>query len=90
MRSALADCHLEMQHAVIRQQVTTIDATARFGSVTIFLPGGIDVRLSGSAVLGAKSSRLHGEPRTVASVIVVGCHVFCRSVTVRRPKFYMR
>ncbi|HEY1620001.1 MAG TPA: hypothetical protein VGG25_20425 [Streptosporangiaceae bacterium] len=28
--SVLGDCHLEMQQAAIRQQVTTIDATARF------------------------------------------------------------
>ena len=90
VRSVLGDCHLEMQHAVIRQQVTTIDATARFGSVTIFVPEGLDVRLSGSAVLGAKSSQLHGEPRPGAPVIVVRCHVLCGSVTVRRPKFYMR
>jgi hypothetical protein len=27
VRSVLGNCHLEMQHAVIRQQVTTIDAT---------------------------------------------------------------
>jgi Domain of unknown function (DUF1707)/Cell wall-active antibiotics response 4TMS YvqF len=90
VRSVLGDCHLEMQHAVIRQQVTTIDATARFGSVTIFVPEGIDVRLSGSAVLGAKSSQLHGAPRPGAPVIIVRCHVLCGSVTVRRPKFYMR
>ncbi len=90
VRSVLGDCHLEMQHAVIRQQVTTIDATARFGSVTIFVPDGIDVRLSGRAVLGAKSSQLHGEPPPGAPVLVVRCQVLCGSVTVRRPKFSMR
>ena len=89
VRSVLGDCHLEMQHAVIRQQVTTIDATAKFGSVTIFVPDGIDVRLSGRATLGAKSSKLRGEPRPGAPVLVVRCNVFCGSVTVRGPKFYM-
>jgi predicted membrane protein len=44
-----------MQHAVIRQEVTTIDVTARFGAMTIFVPDGIDVRLSGRAVLSVKS-----------------------------------
>ena len=90
VRSVLGDCHLEMQQAVIRQHVTTIDATVRFGSMTIFVPDGIDVRMHGRAVLGAKSSQLRGEPQPGAPVIVVNCDVFCGSVTVRRPDWMMR
>jgi Domain of unknown function (DUF1707)/Cell wall-active antibiotics response 4TMS YvqF len=90
VRSVLGDCHLEMQHAVIGQHVTTIDATVRFGTVTIFVPDGIDVRMSGRAVLGAKSSDLRGEPRPGAPVIVVRADVLCGAVTVRRPDWMMR
>jgi hypothetical protein len=90
VRSVLGDCHLEMQEAVIRQHVTTIDATVRFGSMTIFVPDGIDVRLNGRAVLGAKSSELRGEPQPGAPVIVVNCDVLCGAVTVRRPDWIMR
>jgi hypothetical protein len=90
VRSVLGDCHLEMHKAVIGQHVTTIDATVRFGSVTIFVPDGIDVRMSGRAVLGAKSSELRGEPQPGAPVIVVRCNVFCGAVTVRRPDWLMR
>jgi hypothetical protein len=90
VRSVLGDCHLEMQEAVIGQQVTTIDATVRFGSVTIFVPDGTDVRMTGRAVLGAKSSQLRGEPRPGAPVIVVRCNVLCGSVTVRRPSWLMQ
>jgi Domain of unknown function (DUF1707)/Cell wall-active antibiotics response 4TMS YvqF len=90
VRSVLGDCHLEMQQAVIRQHVTTIDATVRFGSLTVFVPDGIDVRMSGRAVLGAKSSDLYGQPRPGAPVIEIRCDVFCGSVTVRRPKFSRR
>jgi hypothetical protein len=90
VRSVLGDCHLEMQQAVIRQHVTTIDATVRFGTMTIFAPDGIDVRMNGRAVLGAKSSQLRGEPAPGAPVIVVNCDVFCGSVTVRRPDWGMR
>src|SRR5580704_10259006 len=90
VRSVLGDCHLEMQQAVIGQHVTTIDATVRFGSVTIFVPDGIDVRMSGRAVLGAKSSELRGAPQPGAPVIVVRCDVFCGAVTVRRPDWLMR
>ena len=89
-RSVLGDCHLEMQQAVIRQHVTTIDATVRFGTMTIFVPDGIDVRMHGRAVLGAKSSQLRGEPQPGAPVIVVNCDVFCGAVTVRRPDWIMR
>src|ERR1700722_8437511 len=90
VRSVLGDCHLEMQQAVIRQHVTTIDATVRFGTMTIFVPDGIDVRMNGRAVLGAKSSQLRGEPQPGAPVIVVNCDVFCGAVTVRRPDWIMR
>jgi hypothetical protein len=90
VRSVLGDCHLEMQRAVIGQHVTTIDATVRFGTVTIFVPDGIDVRMSGRAVLGAKSSELRGEPQPGAPVIVVRCNVLCGAVTVRRPDRMMR
>ncbi|HTU72587.1 MAG TPA: DUF1707 domain-containing protein [Trebonia sp.] len=90
VRSVLGDCHLEMHQAVIGQHVTTIDATVRFGSMTIFVPDGIDVRLTGQAVLGAKSSQLRGEPQAGAPVIVVNCDVLCGAVTVRRPDRIMR
>jgi hypothetical protein len=89
VRSVLGDCHLEMQDAVIRQRVTVIDATARLGSITIFVPDGVEVRLTGRAVLGAKSSELRRAPRPGAPVIEVRCNVLLGSVTVRRPKFMM-
>ena len=90
VRSVLGDCHLEMQQAVIRQHVTTIDAKVRFGAMTIFVPDGIDVRMHGRAVLGAKSSQLRGEPQPGAPFIIVNCDGFCGSVTVRRPDWMMR
>jgi hypothetical protein len=89
VRSVLGDCHLEMQDAVIRQRVTVIDATARLGSITIFVPDGVEVRLTGRAVLGAKSSELRRAPRPGAPVIEVRCNVLLGSVTVRRPKLIM-
>jgi hypothetical protein len=90
VRSVLGDCHLEMQQAVIGQHVTTIDATVRFGTVTVFVPDGIDVRMTGRSVLGAKSSDLRGEPVAGAPVIVIRCDVLCGSVAVRRPDWLMR
>jgi len=89
VRSVLGDCHLEMQQAIIRQRVTTIDVTVRFGSVTVFVPDGVDVRMTGRAVLGAKSSELRGEPQPGAPVLEVRCDVVCGAVTVRRPTWLM-
>jgi hypothetical protein len=89
VRSVLGDCHLEMQDAIIRQRVTVIDATVRLGSVTIFVPDGIEVRMTGRAVLGAKSSDLRRAPRPGVPVIEVRCNVLLGSVTVRRPKLMM-
>ena len=89
VRSVLGDCHLEMQEATIGQQVTTVDVTARFGAVTIFVPDGTDVRLTGRAVFSAKSSDLPS-PRRGAPVLVVHCDLFCSAVNVRRPDWKMR
>jgi hypothetical protein len=85
VRSVLGDCHLELQQAVIRQQITTIHVSARFGSVTLYVPDGVDVRLTGRAVLSAKSSDLHGEPKPGAPVLIVRCDLFCSAVNVKRP-----
>ncbi len=86
VRSVLGDCHLELQQAVLQQSVTTIAAKVRFGSITIFVPEGVQVRLSGRCVLGAKSSELHGAVPPGAPVIVLNCDVVCGSVSVRRPR----
>jgi hypothetical protein len=48
------------------------------------------VRLTGRAVLGAKSCDLRGEPPPGAPVIIVNCDVVCGAVTVRRPDWIMR
>ena len=86
----LGDCHLEMQQAVIEQQVTTINARVRLGSVTIWVPDGVDVRLTGRAVLGAKSSEVSGVPEPGAPVLVVHCDVLLGAINVKRPDWKMR
>jgi hypothetical protein len=89
-RSVLGDCHIELQHARLQQPVTTIEATAILGAVTIFVPDGIDVRLTGSAVLGAKSCKAKTKPADNAPVLRVICDARCGSVTVRPPKWWER
>ncbi|MGH2891770.1 MAG: DUF1707 domain-containing protein, partial [Solirubrobacteraceae bacterium] len=70
-RSVLGDCHIELEDAVLTSHVTTIEANATLGAVTIFVPDGVEVRLTGTAVLGAKSSQLNGAPLPGAPVINV-------------------
>jgi hypothetical protein len=79
-----------MQQAVIEQKVTTINARVRLGSVTVYVPDGVDVRLTGRAVLGAKTSEVHGAPEPGAPVLVVHCDVLLGSINVKRPDWKMR
>lgn len=89
-RSLLGDCHLELQDAVLTAQVTTIEARATLGSVTIFVPDGVDVRLSGKAILGAKSSKVRGAALPGAPVINVRATAILGNVTVRPPSLRQR
>lgn len=84
--AVFGDCQVELQDAALQQAVTTIEATALFGSVTVFVPDGVDVRLSGTAVFGEKESKLPGPARPGAPVLEVRSRVLFGSVTVRRPR----
>lgn len=87
VRSIFGDCHLELQDAQLQSTVTTVEATAIFGSVTIFVPEGIDVRLVGTAFFGSKESKLRGGPPPPgAPVLEVRSRVIFGSVTIRPPQ----
>lgn len=90
VESYLGDCHLELQEALLEHPVTTIDARAVLGSVTIFVPDGVDVRLIGRVVLGSKECKLRGTPRPGAPVLIVQCDVLLGSVTVQPPRWHWR
>jgi hypothetical protein len=85
-RSVLGDCHIELQDAVLTSHVTTIEARATLGAITIFVPDGIEVRLSGTAILGAKSSTVRAASLPGAPVIDVRARAVLGNVTVRSPK----
>jgi hypothetical protein len=84
--SVFGDCHIELQDAQLRHPVVTINATAIFGSVTVFVPEGVEVRLSGTAIFGAKESKLIGPTSPGAPVIEVRTRVVFGAVTVRPPR----
>ncbi|MFY1668402.1 DUF1707 SHOCT-like domain-containing protein [Plantactinospora sp. WMMB334] len=84
-QSVFGDCHIELQDAQLSQPVISIDATAIFGSVTIFVPEGVEVRLTGTAIFGSKESKLRGTAPPGAPVLEVRSRVVFGSVTVRPP-----
>ena len=90
VRSVLGDCHIEMQDAILTSHVTVIEAKATIGAVTIFVPGGVEVRLSGKTILGAKSSQVVDAPIPGAPIIEVRATAVLGNVTVRPPTLARR
>ncbi|MEV0715119.1 DUF1707 domain-containing protein [Asanoa sp. NPDC050611] len=84
--SVFGDCHLELQEAQLQSPLTTLEVNVVFGSATIFVPEGVEVRLTGPAVFGSKESKLHGAPRPGGPVLDVRVKVVFGSVTVRPPR----
>jgi hypothetical protein len=90
VRSVLGDCHIDLEDAVLTSPVTTIEASTTLGAVTILVPDGVDVRLSGTAVLGAKESKVRAAPLPGAPVIEVHARAVLGNITVRPPKLRKR
>ncbi|GAA3753570.1 DUF1707 domain-containing protein [Plantactinospora mayteni] len=85
-QSIFGECHIELQDTTLSHPVVTIEATAIFGSVTIFVPEGVEVRLTGTAIFGSKESKLRGTAPPGGPVLEVNSKVIFGSVTVRPPK----
>jgi hypothetical protein len=83
LRSVLGDCHIELHDAVLSSHVTRIDASTTLGAVTIVVPDGVEVRLSGRAILGAKNSEVATTALPGAPVIDVRASVLLGNVTVK-------
>jgi hypothetical protein len=86
-RTVLGDCKIELQEAVLTSHVTRIDARATLGTVTILVPDGVEVRLSGKSILGTKSSEVTKAPLPGAPVIEVRATAILGTVTVRPASF---
>jgi Domain of unknown function (DUF1707)/Cell wall-active antibiotics response 4TMS YvqF len=83
LRSVLGDCHIELQDAVLTSHVTKIDASTTLGAVTIFVPDGVEVRLFGRSILGAKTSEVSEEALPGAPVIEVRANAILGNITVK-------
>lgn len=85
-RAVFGDCRIELHEARLPRQVTTVEANVIFGSITIVVPEGTEVRLTGSAVFGDKKSKLSGPVTPGAPIVEVRCRVVFGDVTVRPPR----
>ncbi|GIJ27235.1 hypothetical protein Vqi01_23970 [Micromonospora qiuiae] len=85
-RAIFGDCRIELHETRMPRQTITVDADAIFGNVTIVVPEGTDVRLTGSAIFGSKKSKLSGTVAPGAPVIEVRCRAVFGDVTVRPPR----
>ncbi|MFY1703105.1 DUF1707 SHOCT-like domain-containing protein [Micromonospora sp. WMMA1923] len=85
-RAVFGDCRIELHETELHRRVTTIDADAIFGNVTVVVPEGTDVRLTGSAVFGSKRSKLSGPVVPGGPVIEVRARAIFGDVTIRPPR----
>jgi hypothetical protein len=82
-RSVLGECRIDMQDAILTSHTTVIEARATLGSVEIFVPEGVEVRLSGKAILGEKSSTVRQATVPGAPVVEVRATAIIGGVKVR-------
>jgi hypothetical protein len=74
--------NLDMRGASFTDHDVVIDATAVFGGVSIMVPEGVEVRLTGWAVFGGKTAKVPPAPAG-APVLWVRCKVAFGGVDVR-------
>jgi hypothetical protein len=89
-RSVLGECKIDMQDALLTSHTTVIEARATLGSVEILVPDGVEVRLTGKAILGEKSSTVRQAPVPGAPVIEVRATAILGSVNVRPARISRR
>jgi Domain of unknown function (DUF1707)/Cell wall-active antibiotics response 4TMS YvqF len=89
-RTVLGDCHIELQQANLTSHVTVIEAKATLGSVTIFVPEGVEVRMSGKSILGNRSSEVRTAALPGSPVIEVRATAILGNVTVQPAKLTQR
>jgi len=89
-RSLLGECKIDMQDAVLTSHTTVIHARATLGSIEIFVPDGVEVRLTGKAILGEKSSTVRDAAVPGAPVVEVRATALLGSVRVRPTRLSRR
>ena len=87
-RAYFGECDVQLHEAVIYQPHVVVDAFAFCGKVTVVVPEGIDVRVSGYAVLGVRRFRVRQEPIPGAPIVEIRAHAVLGEVAVRPPRWW--
>jgi hypothetical protein len=85
----MGGCHLDLRDAHIAGETLDITAVAIMGGVTIVVPEGVEVAMSGFALMGGKSARIRNTRRLPDTPLVnVRARVLMGGVSVvnKRPK----
>ena len=68
--AVLGACKLDLRQATVTAPVTTIDARVVLGNLVVLVPEGVEVDLSATAVMGARTLRLTGPPPPPGAPVV--------------------
>lgn len=84
--AVFGEAGLDLREALLERREVTITATAVGGEVSLIVPEGVEVRMSGPAVLGRRTSRVRTRPAPGAPVVHVRCYILLGKVSVRLPR----
>jgi hypothetical protein len=85
-RALFGDLYLDLREVTVHDDVVDISATTLFGNLTVDVPEGIEVELTGFDVLGDRELRLAPVPRRPGTPLVrVRAHGLLGDVYVRTP-----
>jgi hypothetical protein len=86
LRTIMGETTLELQEAVLTAHVTRIEAHVTMGAINVIVPEGVEVRLTGTAIMGEKKSLMVHEPVPGAPIIEIHARAVMSSVEVRPPR----
>ena len=85
-RAVFGDLHLDLRDAVVNDDVVDISVIALFGNLTVDVPEGLEVELTGFDVLGDRELRLASVPRRPGTPLIrVRAYGLLGDVYVRTP-----
>lgn len=85
-RALFGDLHLDLREVTVCDDVVAISAVTLFGNLTVDVPEGVEVELTGFDVLGDRELRLAPVPRRPGTPLIrVRAHGLLGDVYVRTP-----